>query len=155
MGRGWTLLAAYSWIAALQRNPSPACLSALTESQDICLHLKPLVPQIEAFESADLTDVDVLLRPLVHTVCLIWANSRYYSTPGRIIVLLQEICNMFIQTVRRAAADAAAAAGGGGGSGGVCVGECVCGAGRGEGCKEAVSWMLARNLSLVTGYAGS
>ena len=58
------------------------------------------MPQIEAFESADLPDVDVLLRPLIHTVCLIWANSRYYSTPGRIVVLLQEICNMFIQTVR-------------------------------------------------------
>ena len=57
------------------------------------------MPQIEAFESTDLPDVDVLLRPLIHTVCLIWANSRHYSTPGRIVVLLQEICNMFIQTV--------------------------------------------------------
>ncbi|XP_037074053.1 dynein beta chain, ciliary-like [Pollicipes pollicipes] len=75
-------------------------VAALNEAQDICLHLRPLVTQIEAVESADLTDVDVLLRPLIHTVCLVWANSRYYSTPGRIIVLLQEICNMIIHTSR-------------------------------------------------------
>ena len=39
------------------------------------------------------------LRPLMHTVCLVWANSDYYNTPTRIIVLMQEICNLIIEMV--------------------------------------------------------
>lgn len=36
---------------------------------------------------------------IMHTVCLVWANSRYYNTPARIIVILQEIFNLFIEMV--------------------------------------------------------
>ena len=35
----------------------------------------------------------------MHTVCLIWAHSEQYSRPARIIVILQEICNLFIDMV--------------------------------------------------------
>ncbi|XP_077776288.1 dynein axonemal heavy chain 17-like [Podarcis muralis] len=36
----------------------------------------------------------------MYTVCLIWANSEYYNIPSRIIVVLQEICNLFIELTR-------------------------------------------------------
>lgn len=36
---------------------------------------------------------------VLYTVCLVWANSGHYSTPSRIIVILQEICNLFIELV--------------------------------------------------------
>uniref|UniRef100_A0A670I3P5 Dynein axonemal heavy chain 17 n=1 Tax=Podarcis muralis TaxID=64176 RepID=A0A670I3P5_PODMU len=36
---------------------------------------------------------------VMYTVCLIWANSEYYNIPSRIIVVLQEICNLFIELV--------------------------------------------------------
>ena len=35
----------------------------------------------------------------MHCICLTWVNSNFYSTPARIIVLLQELCNLFIQQV--------------------------------------------------------
>ncbi|XP_070581054.1 dynein beta chain, ciliary-like isoform X2 [Ptychodera flava] len=75
-------------------------VAALTEAQDISLHLKPLQRQLEDFEQVDFSDLAPLLPPLMHMVCLIWAHSQYYSTPARIIVLLQEICNQLIEMAR-------------------------------------------------------
>ncbi|XP_034645210.1 dynein heavy chain 17, axonemal-like [Trachemys scripta elegans] len=37
---------------------------------------------------------------VMYTVCLIWANSEHYNTPSRIIVILQEICNLLIEMTR-------------------------------------------------------
>lgn len=50
-------------------------------------------------ESAEFPDVKGQIGPLMHTVCLVWANSTYYNTPARLIVLLQETCNLLIQQV--------------------------------------------------------
>lgn len=36
---------------------------------------------------------------VLYTVCLIWANSEHYNTPSRVIVILQEICNLLIEMV--------------------------------------------------------
>ena len=74
------------------------CL-ALTESQDINLHLKPLRNMFEDFEQVDFDMSEKMLAPMMHTVCLVWANSSYYNTPARIVVLLQEICNLIIDLV--------------------------------------------------------
>lgn len=41
------------------------------------------------------------LRPLLHVVCLIWATCESYRCPGRLTVLLQELCNLLIQQVGR------------------------------------------------------
>ena len=75
-------------------------LLALTEAQDINLHLKPLKNHFEDLEQADFDESEKLLPPLLHVICLVWAKSKYYNTPGRIIVLLQETCNLLIELVR-------------------------------------------------------
>ncbi|XP_077979817.1 dynein beta chain, ciliary-like [Glandiceps talaboti] len=75
-------------------------VAALTEAQDISLHLKPFQRHLEDLEAVDLTEVAPLLPSLMHVVCLIWAHSQYYNTPARIIVLLQEICNQLIELTR-------------------------------------------------------
>lgn len=75
------------------------CVSALTEAQDINTYLKPLRHHIEDFEQAEFDESIPMLAPMIHTVCLIWANSTFYNTPARIIILLQEICNMIIEIV--------------------------------------------------------
>ncbi|XP_041830036.1 dynein heavy chain 9, axonemal-like isoform X1 [Melanotaenia boesemani] len=36
----------------------------------------------------------------MHTVCLVWTSSRHYNTPARLVVLLQETCNLLIQQAR-------------------------------------------------------
>ncbi|KAJ7405899.1 dynein axonemal heavy chain 9 [Willisornis vidua] len=71
--------------------------AALTEAQDIHLHLMPLQRPLEIIEAVEFSKVKPLLVPLLHMVCLIWATSKHYNVPVRIIVLLQEICNLLIQ----------------------------------------------------------
>ena len=75
-------------------------VSALAEASDINLHLMPLRFHLEDYEQAEFDESQKLFDPLMHVVCLIWANSEYYNTPSRIVVLLVEICNMIIEMVR-------------------------------------------------------
>ncbi|KAM7382161.1 hypothetical protein PAMA_012837 [Pampus argenteus] len=91
-------------LEAVESSYSPAfsnilqdVLAALEEAKDICTYLKPLQRLFEDMESAEFSDVRGQIGPLMHTVCLVWANSRYYNTPARLIVLLQETCNLLIQ----------------------------------------------------------
>ncbi|XP_015280365.1 PREDICTED: dynein heavy chain 9, axonemal-like, partial [Gekko japonicus] len=74
--------------------------AALIEAQDINLHLKPLQSTLEKIENVEFNDVKPLLDQMLHVVCFIWATSKYYSTPARIIVLLQEICGLLIRQAR-------------------------------------------------------
>ncbi|XP_070335216.1 dynein axonemal heavy chain 9 isoform X5 [Odocoileus virginianus] len=71
--------------------------TALTEARDIYTHLAPLSRHLESLESLEFPDVKPRLRPLLHVVCLIWATCESYRCPGRLTVLLQEICNLLVQ----------------------------------------------------------
>uniref|UniRef100_UPI003AAF1F9A dynein beta chain, ciliary-like n=1 Tax=Centroberyx gerrardi TaxID=166262 RepID=UPI003AAF1F9A len=82
------------------RNMLQDVLAALEEAKDICTYLRPLQRLFEDMENAEFPDVKGQIGPLMHTVCLVWANSRYYNTPARLIVLLQETCNLLIQQAR-------------------------------------------------------
>lgn len=73
--------------------------SALEEARDICRYLRPLQPFFEDLAKMEFPDIKAQIRPLMHTVCLVWASSRYYNSPARIIILLQETCNLLIQQV--------------------------------------------------------
>ena len=55
----------------------------------------------QAIEVLDFPDVTPSLRPLMHCVCLVYSNSQYYNSPARIIVLMQETCNMLIDSARK------------------------------------------------------
>ncbi|KGL72843.1 Dynein heavy chain 9, axonemal, partial [Tinamus guttatus] len=70
---------------------------ALAEAEDINLHLMPLQRYLANIESVEFSEVKPFLVPLLHVVCLIWVTSMHYNIPERIIVLLQEICNLLIQ----------------------------------------------------------
>nr|XP_006007896.1 PREDICTED: dynein heavy chain 11, axonemal [Latimeria chalumnae] len=71
-------------------------VDALFEAQDVELHLRPLQRHIELLQAAEFPQILCLIPPLFHTVCLIWAYSKFYCSPERIIVLLQEFCNLLI-----------------------------------------------------------
>uniref|UniRef100_A0A8C0JJ04 Dynein axonemal heavy chain 9 n=1 Tax=Canis lupus dingo TaxID=286419 RepID=A0A8C0JJ04_CANLU len=71
--------------------------AALAEAQDIRIHLMPLSHHLEILESLEFPEVKPQLQPLLHVVCLIWATCASYRSPGRLTVLLQEICNLLIQ----------------------------------------------------------
>ena len=63
--------------------------------------LKPIRHIFEDIEQADFCNLGKYFEPLMHVICLIWANSKFYNTAPRIIVLLQEICNMLIDLVSK------------------------------------------------------
>lgn len=63
------------------------------------MYLKPLRSHYEDYEQAEFDESIPFLAPMMHTICLLWAKSQYYNTPARIIVLLQETCNMMINQV--------------------------------------------------------
>ncbi|NWY46905.1 DYH9 protein, partial [Sylvia atricapilla] len=71
--------------------------AALREAQDIDLHLTPLQKPLKDIEAIEFSKVKPLLVPLLHMVCWIWVTSKHYSVPLRVVVLLQEICNLLIQ----------------------------------------------------------
>uniref|UniRef100_A0A803VXV6 Dynein axonemal heavy chain 17 n=1 Tax=Ficedula albicollis TaxID=59894 RepID=A0A803VXV6_FICAL len=71
--------------------------AALSEAQDIDLHLTALQQPLEDIEAVEFSRVKPLLVPLLHVVCWIWVTSKHYGVPVRIVVLLQEICNLLIQ----------------------------------------------------------
>ncbi|ELK12575.1 Dynein heavy chain 11, axonemal [Pteropus alecto] len=73
-----------------------AVKNALLEAQDVELHLRPLRRHIQCLQEMEFPHTRVLIAPLFHTICLIWSHSKFYNTPARIIVLLQEFCNLFI-----------------------------------------------------------
>lgn len=75
-------------------------VQSLTEAQDINLYLKPLLTHFEDLEQAEFDECIPMLAPMMHCICLTWVHSKFYCTPARIIVLLQELCNLFIQQVR-------------------------------------------------------
>ncbi|KAF7661524.1 hypothetical protein LDENG_00258930 [Lucifuga dentata] len=70
---------------------------ALLEAQDIELYLRPLRRLITSLEERSFPHVATLLPPLFHTLCLIWSHSQYYCTSQRMVVLLQEFCNLIIE----------------------------------------------------------
>ncbi|KAJ9598678.1 hypothetical protein L9F63_010627, partial [Diploptera punctata] len=72
-------------------------VGAVTEARDITLYLKPLVKHFDTFENTEFKDAEPLIRPLIHVVTLVWANSRYYCVPSKIMTLIKEITNMLIQ----------------------------------------------------------
>ena len=37
----------------------------------------------------------------MHCICIVYANSKYYNSPARIIVLMQEQCNLLIDVARK------------------------------------------------------
>ncbi len=72
-------------------------VSAFEEAQDIDIHLKPLAGYFESIETTEFEEVVPLFAPMFHTICLVWANSKYYCRPARLIVLLQEINNSIMK----------------------------------------------------------
>ncbi|KAM3866414.1 LOW QUALITY PROTEIN: dynein axonemal heavy chain 11 [Diretmus argenteus] len=70
---------------------------AVLEAEDIDLYLRPLRKLISSFEERSFPQIETLLPPLFHTLCLIWSHSQYYCSPERMVVLLQEFCNLLIE----------------------------------------------------------
>ena len=55
----------------------------------------------QALEALEFPEIVPLLRPLMHTICLVYSHSTFYNSPARIIVLMTETCNLLISMGRK------------------------------------------------------
>lgn len=81
-------------------NFEPDFSKALQEAQDIDLHLQPLHAQLSQLEKGGFPHFETFIPALFHTLFLIWSTCQSYQRPARIVVLLQELCNLLIEQVR-------------------------------------------------------
>uniref|UniRef100_A0A3B5KZ49 Dynein, axonemal, heavy chain 11 n=1 Tax=Xiphophorus couchianus TaxID=32473 RepID=A0A3B5KZ49_9TELE len=72
-------------------------VSNLEEAQDVDLYLRPLDAQLSQLKNNGFIDMEKCTPAVFHTLFLIWTNCQYYQRPARIVVLLQELCNLFIE----------------------------------------------------------
>jgi dynein heavy chain len=70
---------------------------ALDEAQDIDTHLRPLASHFESIETTDFIEAKHLFKPMFHIIGLVYDNCQHYATASRIVVLLQEICNLVMK----------------------------------------------------------
>ena len=71
----------------------------LAEAQDISMHMKPLGRMFEKYEDLDYLELPKRFPSLFHVVALVWANSKHYRQPVRLVILFQEVSNMVIDLV--------------------------------------------------------
>ncbi|KAJ8925640.1 hypothetical protein NQ315_009485 [Exocentrus adspersus] len=76
-------------------------VSALVEARDICMYLKTILPHLSHFEDNEFLEAESYIKPLLHCVGLLWANSKYYSSSDKIVVLFKMIANMIIESAER------------------------------------------------------
>lgn len=70
---------------------------ALEEAQDIDTHLRPLASHFESIETSDFIEAKQLFKPMFHVIGLLYEHCQHYATASRIVVLLQEICNLIMK----------------------------------------------------------
>ena len=72
-------------------------VGAMEEAQDISDNLRPISGHFESLETTEFDQAIPAFDPMFHTICLIWAHSKHYCRPARIIILLQELNNLIIK----------------------------------------------------------
>ncbi|KAJ3192953.1 hypothetical protein HDU82_002992, partial [Entophlyctis luteolus] len=74
---------------------------ALDEANDISTYLKTLRPSVERLTGAsEFVELVQIFPGMLRTLALIWAYSKYYNTPARLSIILQEMCNDIIEQAR-------------------------------------------------------
>ncbi|KAL1512674.1 hypothetical protein ABEB36_002231 [Hypothenemus hampei] len=76
-------------------------VAALVESRDVVKYLKTLVPLFARFEENEFLETESYVKPMLHVVGLVWANSKYYSRSDRIVILFRMIVNLLIDSAER------------------------------------------------------
>ena len=63
-----------------------------------CCFLKPLDKYFTKLQNNqdEFEGLVELFKPIMHLVMLVWKHSHHYNTPGRIVVLMRQICNDLI-----------------------------------------------------------
>ncbi|XP_056247421.1 dynein axonemal heavy chain 17-like [Seriola aureovittata] len=71
------------------------------EAEDVTLNLTPLQEKLEEVEQMEYQQLRGNMASVLEEVRLVWIRSEFYCKPCRMVVLLQEICNLFIHLSRK------------------------------------------------------
>jgi dynein heavy chain len=71
--------------------------TARIEANDNVKFLRTLESWFQSLNNeSDFPKLIDTFKPMMHIILLIWKNSKHYNTPGRLVVLMREICNALI-----------------------------------------------------------
>ena len=70
---------------------------ARMEANDNVVYLKAVEPFLNTLGNEAFAEIGTVFKPLMHTILLVWKNSKFYNTPGRLVVMMREICNDLIR----------------------------------------------------------
>jgi dynein heavy chain, axonemal len=73
---------------------------AFDESVDITKHLAPLRSFLEDIEEGEFSNFPIVFMQLLKILSLVWKHSKHYCTPRHAVVILREIFNQLIGSVR-------------------------------------------------------
>ncbi|XP_034411078.1 dynein heavy chain 17, axonemal-like isoform X3 [Cyclopterus lumpus] len=73
----------------------------LDEAEDVILNLNPVQEKLEELEQMEYQQLGGNIAAVMEEMRLVWIRSEFYCKPCRIVILLQEICNLFIQMSRK------------------------------------------------------
>ncbi|TDH06425.1 hypothetical protein EPR50_G00133070 [Perca flavescens] len=73
----------------------------LKEAEDVTLNLGPVQEKLEQVEQMEYQQLGDNMAAVMEEMCLLWIRSEFYCKPCRMVVLLQEICNLFLQMSRK------------------------------------------------------
>ncbi|XP_029380859.1 dynein heavy chain 17, axonemal-like [Echeneis naucrates] len=71
------------------------------EAEDVTMNLAGLQEKLEEVEQMQYQQVGDNMAFVLEEVRLVWTRSEFYCRPCRMVVLLQEICNLFIHLSRK------------------------------------------------------
>ncbi|XP_075576162.1 dynein axonemal heavy chain 17 isoform X2 [Pelecanus crispus] len=74
--------------------------AGLEEAKDVSLHLQPLWILLEEMEQADYSQLQPYVDRALCTVHLLRAHCQHYGSAARVVVILQEICNLLMEMTR-------------------------------------------------------
>eukprot|EP00050_Salpingoeca_kvevrii_P003770 m.233351 g.233351 ORF g.233351 m.233351 type:complete len:4592 (-) comp10879_c0_seq1:411-14186(-) len=74
--------------------------AGLQEAEDIDTHLEGLRRFLEDLEQAEMETVPLVMRQVFHICSLIWGHSKHYNTARHLVVLLREIMNLLIVSIK-------------------------------------------------------
>ncbi|XP_059684255.1 dynein axonemal heavy chain 17 [Gavia stellata] len=74
--------------------------AGLEEAKDVSLHLQPLQILLEEMEQVDYSQLQPYVDRALCTIRLLRAHCQHYSSPARVIIVLQEICNLLMEMTR-------------------------------------------------------
>ncbi|XP_054882263.1 dynein axonemal heavy chain 17-like [Poeciliopsis prolifica] len=98
--RGSILKAEDSIYWAALQNLQRHVQEGVREAEDIMLHLTPVQQKLSEVLEMDFHQLKDNVAAVMAEVGLLWTHSEFYCRPRRIVVLLQEICNLYIQLSR-------------------------------------------------------